>query len=89
MSGVILFFVGGIYALLRDSMVFELSRRMLVITLGMSALYAITGILVWWGVPLARVLNYACALLYLARPPLGMRIWKIMRSEEYRAHFRR
>jgi hypothetical protein len=89
MSGVLLFFVGALYVLLHDSAVFELSRNTYAITLGMSALYAIAGGLVWRGVWPGRLLNYVCSLLYLARPPLGLRIWKIMRSEEYRTHFRR
>jgi hypothetical protein len=88
MSGVFLFFNAGLYLLLRDSTVFDLSQKTHGILLGLSAGYALAGILVWYGAPPGRLLNYVCSLLYLARPPLGMRIWKIMRSEEYQAHFR-
>lgn len=89
MGGVILFFTVMLYALLRDSTVLELSRRTYAITITLSVLYVVTGLLVWRGWPMGRPLNYVLALLYLARPPLGLRIWKIMRSDEFKAHFRR
>jgi hypothetical protein len=89
MSGVILALTLGLYIVLYNSAVLELSRRTYAVTLGLSALYILTGVLVWFGRPIGRPLNYVCSLLYLARPPLGLRIWKIMRSEEYQAHFRR
>lgn len=89
MGAVILFFAAMLYLLLRDSSVLELSRRTYAITVGLGATYLITGVLVWFGTPIGRVLNYVCSLLYLARPPLGLRIWKIMRSEEFKAHFRK
>lgn len=88
MAGVILGFTLALWLLLRDSAVLELSRRTYLACLGLTVLYGLTGVLVWYGVPLGRPLNYVCSFLYLARPPLGMRIWKIMRSEEYRRHFR-
>lgn len=87
MGGVILAFAGALYGLLRDSSVLELSRKTYAITIGMGVLYFVTGVLVWFGAPVGRVLNYVASLLYLARPPLGLRIWKIMRSDEFKAHF--
>lgn len=89
MGGVILFFTVMLYALLRDSTVLELSRQTYAITITLSVLYLLAGLSVWQGWPIGRPLNYVCALLYLARPPLGLRIWKIMRSPEYREHFQR
>lgn len=89
MGGVILFFAAMLYVLLRDSSVLELSRRTYGITLGLGVLYLVAGVLVWFGTPFGRVVNYVASFVYLARPPLGLRIWKIMRSEEYKAHFQR
>jgi hypothetical protein len=89
MGSVILSFAVMLYVLLRDSSVFELSRRTYTITLGLGIIYLIAGVLVWFGTPGGRVLNYVCSMLYLARPPLGMRIWKVMRSPDYKAHFSR
>ncbi len=88
MSVVLLGFAGGMFLLLHDSVVFELSGKAYAITLGLAGIYALTGLLVWRGFRFGLVLNYLCSLLYLARPPLGLRIWKTMRSEEFRRHFR-
>ncbi|MDO8542517.1 MAG: hypothetical protein Q7S40_18915 [Opitutaceae bacterium] len=89
MGGVIAGFTIGLYGLLHDSTVLELSRKTFTITIALSAMYVVAGLVVWFGTRGGRALNYICSLLYLARPPLGMRIWKIMRSDEYKAHFRR
>lgn len=89
MGGVVLFFAIMLYVLLRDSSVLELSRKTYTITIGLALLYLVTGFLVWFGTPIGRPFNYVLALPYLARPPLGLRVWKIMRSDEFKAHFRR
>jgi hypothetical protein len=58
-----------------------------VITGGLAVLYGLAGTLVWFGTPTGRFLSRVCGLLYLARPQLGSRLWKIMDSEEFKAHF--
>ena len=59
------------------------------VSLGLGLLYGLAGYLVWRGLPPGRWLSRLCGLLYLARPGLGSQLWRIMDSEEYRAHFRR
>jgi len=59
------------------------------IAIGIAMFYLATGTMVWFGTPLGRVFNHVCSLLYLVRPQLGDRIWRIMRSEEFKAHFSR
>lgn len=88
-SGVILFCLGLLHVILRSSSVLTLTRDTYVYALGLGALYGATGFMVWAGAPPGRYFNYVCSLLYLARPPLGLQIWRIMRSPEYRAHFER
>ena len=88
-SGVILLCLGLLHLILRSSSVLTLTRDTYVYALGLSMLYAATGFMVWAGAPPGRYFNYVCSLLYLARPPLGLQIWRIMRSQEYRAHFER
>ena len=67
----------------------EFRPRTYVITGSLAALYLLTGTLVWFGLPLGRVLSRICGLLYLPRPHFGGRIWETMNSAEYQAHFRR
>jgi hypothetical protein len=56
---------------------------------GITLLYLVGGTTVWFGTPLGRFLSHVCGLLYLVRPQLGDRVWRTMRSEEFKAHFRR
>jgi hypothetical protein len=56
---------------------------------GLGALYLLSGTLVWFGAPLARPLSRICALLYLARPRFGSRVWDTMNLPEFQAHFER
>ena len=63
------------------------SARTYAITGGIAALYALAGTLVWFGAPGGKFLSRACGLLYLARPSLGSRLWEIMDSPEFKAHF--
>ena len=65
----------------------EFAPRTYVITGGLAVLYGLAGTLVWFGTPTGRFLSRVCGLLYLARPQLGSRLWKIMDSEEFKAHF--
>ena len=87
-GGAIVFFVGVLHVMLRRWPV-EFGPRTYAITLGLGAFYLVTGTMVWFGAPLARVLSRMCGLLYLARPQLGSHLWHIMDSPEYRAHFTR
>jgi hypothetical protein len=59
------------------------------IAIAITLLYLVGGTTVWFGTPLGRFLSHVCGLLYLVRPQLGDRVWRIMRSEEFKAHFRR
>jgi hypothetical protein len=67
----------------------EASARTYVITLSLGFLYLLAGTLVWIGAPFGRTLSQICSLIYLARPQLGPRLWRIMDSPEFRAHFAR
>ena len=68
---------------------FEFGARTYLITLGLAVLYGLAGTLVWFGASGGRLLSRVCGLLYLARPSLGSRLWEIMDSDEFKAHFRR
>ena len=59
------------------------------VALGIALLYLTGGTMVWFGTPLGRFVNHLCSLLYLVRPQLGDRVWRIMRTEEFKAHFTR
>ena len=61
--------------------------RAYAITLGLALLYLLAGTLVWLGTTAGKFLSRVCGLLYLARPQLGSRLWQIMDSEEFKAHF--
>lgn len=56
---------------------------------GLALGYFLAGTLVWFGAPFGRLLSRVCGLIYLARPALGSRLWDMMSSPEYQAHFRR
>jgi hypothetical protein len=84
-----LLFIALVYVFTRSSRGFELSAQGYAITLGIAALYLGTGTLVWIGAPLGRYLSYGCSLIYLARPQLGLRIWRLMGTSDFKAHFAR
>ena len=87
-GGVMLASVALLWFLTRNlPVVFE--RMTYVITIGGGGLYLLAGTLVWFGTPLGRLLSKICGLIYLVRPQLGTRLWKIMDSPEYRAQFSR
>ena len=88
-GSVILSCVFLLYVMLRNSKVFAVSPDAYLSTLGLGLLYAATGFMVWTGAPTGRFFSYVCSLLYLARPQLGLPIWRIMSSPEYKAHFER
>lgn len=73
--------------LTRDLPRIEIGLRGYQVTGGLAALYVLTGALVWFGAPLGQTCSRLCALLYLPRPSFGFRIWDIMNSAEFRAHF--
>ncbi len=75
--------------LTRDLPRIEVGVRAYQVTGGLAALYVLTGALVWCGAPLGQSFSRICALLYLPRPSFGFRIWDIMNSAEFRAHFQR
>jgi hypothetical protein len=75
--------------LTRDLPRVEVGARAYQVTGGLAALYLVTGALVWLGAPLGQSLSRVCSLLYLPRPSFGFRIWDIMNSAEFRAHFQR
>ena len=67
----------------------ELGPRLFIVSAGIAATYGLTGTLVWFGHPLGRILSYPCSLLYLPRQQLGLHIFRVMGSAEFRAHFTR
>ena len=87
-GGVIFAFIAALHWILRDAQLLQLSVQTYAISLGLVLLYTVAGAFTWWAWPPARVLNHLCCALYFVRPPLGTRVWSIMKSEEYRAHFR-
>ena len=86
---VILSCVAVLYLMLHNSKVFAVSPQAYVYTLGLGFLYAATGFMVWIGAPMGRFLSYVCSLIYLTRPQLGLPIWRIMSSPEFKDHFTR
>lgn len=64
-----------------------MSTQGYVITLSLGLLYLTTGLLVWLGLRPGLYLNYVCSLVYLARPGLGLRLWRNMRQPEFQKHF--
>jgi hypothetical protein len=88
-SGTIIGALAVLYPLARKMPFVEFGARTYGITVGLAALYFAAGTLVWFGAPLGRLLSRVCGLLYLARPQLGSRLWDLMSSAEYQAHFAR
>ncbi len=87
MGGTVLLTTGLFYFLTRRHPLIALSREGYTIGLGIGIAYGLTGVLMWFGTPLGRYLNYACSLIYLTRPRLGLRAWADMRRPEFKAHF--
>ncbi|MBM3852581.1 MAG: hypothetical protein FJ399_05440 [Verrucomicrobia bacterium] len=56
---------------------------------GLAVLYLLTAVLVWFGAPFGLLFSRVCSLIYLPRPNFGSRIWDIMGTPEFRAHFER
>src|SRR4051812_39380308 len=81
--------IGALHVFTRKLPMVEFGARTYIITLGIAALYLLTGTLVWFGAPLGRFLSRVCGLLYLSRPRLGSYLWETMNSPEYQAHFTR
>ena len=81
--------VGVLHFITRNLPGIEFQPRTYMITGGLGALYLVAGTLVWFGAPLGRLLSRVCGLLYLPRPEFGGRLWDIMNSPEYQAHFTR
>jgi hypothetical protein len=88
-SGAMLFFIGLLWIFTRDWYAFEISRKGYAITLAIAVFYGGVGAMVWFGVRVGRYLNYVCSLIYLARPALGLRLWKAMGTPEFKNHFDR
>ncbi len=88
-GAVMLLSIGVLHWITRDLPGIEVAARGYQVTSGLAALYLITGVLVWFGGPLGPSLSRVCALLYLPRPSFGFRIWDLMNSAEFRAHFTR
>jgi len=87
MGGTILASVGLLFLLTRNSPVLVMSPKGYAITLGLGLLYGFAGTLVWFGFRAGLYLNYACSLIYLTRPRLGLNLWADMRRPEFKAHF--
>jgi hypothetical protein len=88
-GAVMLVSIGVLHWITRDLPRIEVATRGYQVTGGLSLLYLVTGTLAWLGWPLGQSLSRVCALLYLPRPSFGFRIWDIMNSAEFRAHFRK
>ena len=67
----------------------EFGSTTYLITGSLAALYLLAGTLVWLGAPFGRLVSRVGALLYLARPQFGSRVWETMNSPEFQAHFAR
>lgn len=80
--------VGVLHLIMRNVRVVEFGAKTYLITGGLMLLYFTAGLLVWFGLPLGPILSRVCSLIYLPRPQLGERIWAVMKSPEFRAHFR-
>ena len=81
--------IAVMHLITRNLPAIEFGLKTYLITGGLGALYLLTGSLVWFGAPLGRLLSRICGLLYLPRPQFGGRLWDIMNSAEYQAHFSR
>jgi hypothetical protein len=76
-------------AITRDLPGVEFGPRTVRIAGGVAAFYLLSAAMVWLGVPPGFWLSRVCSLLYLPRPSFGFRVWDAMRTEGFRAHFRR
>ena len=85
--GAAIFLLVGVLHLFTRHWPVEFGWETYAITLGLGTLYSLAGTLVWLGLPSGRLLSRICGLLYLARPQLGSRLWNVMDSAEYQAHF--
>src|SRR4051794_35069315 len=65
----------------------ELNSLTFIFSFSLAGLYGLAGALVWLGLPPGRLLSQICSLLYLPRQDFGMHIFRIMRSDEFKAHF--
>ena len=65
----------------------EFGPHTYLIAFSIAGFYLLGGTLVWFGAPLGRVCSRICGLLYLTRPQMGSRLWEIMDSAEFQAHF--
>ena len=81
--------VGLLHFLTRNLPRVAFGPKTYTITIGLSLVYLAGGTTVWFGTPLGRAFNHVCCLLYLVRPRLGDHLWRISRSEEFKAHFAR
>jgi hypothetical protein len=88
-GGVALVSIALLHAFTRNLPTVSFDSRMHGIAAAAAVFYLATGTMVWFGTPLGRACSFVCSLLYLVRPQLGDRVWRISRSEEYRAHFER
>lgn len=86
---VIVVSIGILHLITRNLPSIEFGRKTYLITGCLALLYLLAGTLVWFGAPLGRLLSRVCALLYLPRPQFGGRLWDVMNSAEYQAHFDR
>ena len=86
-GGVALISVALLHGFTRGISRLVFNPHTLQIAIGVAVLYLATGTMVWFGTPLGRFCNHMCSLLYLVRPRLGDRVWGIMRTEEFKAHF--
>lgn len=86
-AGTIAVSVAVLHLATRHVSVVEFGPKTYAITGALMFLYFVAGVLVWFGLPFGRVLSRICSLIYLPRPQLGERIWAVMNSPEFRAHF--
>jgi hypothetical protein len=84
---VIVISIAVLHMITRNLPQIELGPHTYIITGGLAFLYLLTGTLVWFGAPFGRFLSRICGLLYLPRPQFGGRLWDLMNSAEYQAHF--
>jgi len=89
MGGAIAFFLAALHLVVRGVPQIQPTPATYAISLGLALLYLGTGTLVWFGTPLGRAFNFVCSLVYLARPQMGLRLWRISDSTEFKAHFAR
>jgi hypothetical protein len=87
MGVTVLLSTGLLHLLTRHLPGVGIAPRAYAIALGLGLLYLFTGTLVWFGVRVGRYLNFACSLIYLTRPRLGLKLWREMNDPEFKAYF--